>query len=383
MPAARSIGEGYHVKSAKELAQDLLRPADIEINGSRPWDIQVFDDRFYCRALKEGSLGLGEAYMDGWWEAQALEEFFARLLAADIDAKVTGNWKIALLKLGQIICNWQTPSQATEVGEHHYDLGNDLFEAMLDRRLTYTCGYWANASNLDEAQEAKLDLVCRKLNLQPGQTVLDIGCGWGSFAKFAAERYQASVVGITVSKEQVELGNKLCAGLPVQIIFQDYRSISGEFDHIVSLGMFEHVGYKNYRTYFRIAAEHLKPSGLFVLQTIGGNVSERCLDPWFEKYIFPNSNLPSPAQITKAIEGLFVLEDWHNFGPDYTKTLLAWYANFTANWEKLRPRYGDRFFRMWKYYLLASAGSFKARKNQLWQIVLSKRGVPGGYVSCR
>jgi cyclopropane-fatty-acyl-phospholipid synthase len=371
------------MKTAKEIAQDLLCQADIQINGSRPWDMQVFDERLYCRVLREGSLGLGEAYMDGWWEATALDEFFTRLLAADLDEKVTGNWKIALIKLGQIICNRQTPRRAAQVGEHHYDLGNDLFEAMLDRRLTYTCGYWAQATTLDEAQEAKLDLVCRKLGLQPGQKVLDIGCGWGSFAKFAAERYQVSVVGVTVSKEQVELGNKLCAGLPVEIIFQDYRNIAGEFDHIVSLGMFEHVGYKNYRTYFRVAADHLKPEGLFLLQTIGSSVSERSLDPWFERYIFPNSNLPSPAQITKAIERLFVIEDWHNFGTDYTKTLLAWFANFDRHWPQLRPRYGDRFYRMWKYYLMASAGSFRARKNQLWQIVLSKRGVPGGYTSCR
>ncbi len=371
------------MKSAKELAQELLRQADIEINGSRPWDIQVFDDRLYCRALQEGSLGLGEAYMDGWWDAPALEEFFTRLLAADIYEQVTGNWKTKLWQLGQIVCNWQKPSRAAQVGEHHYDLGNDLFEAMLDRRLTYTCAYWPHARNLDEAQEAKLDLVCRKLNLQPGQVVLDIGCGWGSFAKFAAEKYQVKVVGITVSKEQVELGQKLCAGLPVEIIFQDYRQVTGTYDHIVSLGMFEHVGYKNYRTYFQVAAKHLKPEGLFLLQTIGVNTSERANDPWFGKYIFPNYTLPSPAQIARAIERLFVMEDWHNFGNDYYKTLMAWYANFEANWPALQPRYGDRFYRMWKYYLLACAGAFRARRNQLWQIVLSKRGVPGGYVSCR
>ncbi|MGQ9920773.1 MAG: cyclopropane fatty acyl phospholipid synthase [Desulfobacca sp.] len=371
------------MKTAKDLAQELLQAADIQINGSRPWDLQVYDERLYCRALKEGSLGLGEAYMDGWWDAPALDEFFTRLLAADIYEQVSGNWKTKLWQLSQIVCNWQSPSRAAQVGEHHYDLGNDLFEAMLDRRLTYTCGYWPNATNLDEAQEAKLDLVCRKLKLQPGQVVLDIGCGWGSFAKFAAERYQARVVGITVSKEQVELGNKLCAGLPVEIRFQDYRDISGRYDHIVSLGMFEHVGFKNYRTYFRVAAKHLKPEGLFLLQTIGVNTSGRVNDPWFGKYIFPNYALPSPAQITKAIEHLFVLEDWHNFGNDYNKTLMAWYANFEANWERLRPRYGDRFYRMWKYYLLACAGSFRARRNQVWQIVLSPRGVPGGYTPVR
>ncbi len=272
--------------------------------------------------------------------------------------------------------NRQTKKAAPQVGEHHYDLGNDLFGAMLDQRQVYTCGYWRNAQNLDEAQEAKLDLVCRKLRLQPGQKILDIGCGWGSFAKFAAEKYQVAVVGVTVSKEQVDLGCDLCSGLPVQLLFKDYRDITGEYDHIVSLGMFEHVGDKNYRTYMQVVSDHLKADGLFVLQTIGVNTSYKTNDPWFGRYIFPNYMLPSPTQICQAIEKLFVIEDWHSFGNDYSKTLLAWFKNFNANWEILRPKYGDRFYRMWKYYLLACAGAFRACKNNLWQIVLSKNGYP-------
>lgn len=371
------------MKTAKLIVQDLLQEADIHLNGSRPWDIQVFDDRLYPRILRHGSLGLGEAYMDGWWEAPELDEFFARVLGADLEEKVSGNWQILLWNLRQICFNRQTIRSARKVGEQHYDLGNDLFSAMLDQRRVYTCAYWSNARNLDEAQEAKLDLVCRKLGLQPGQTVLDIGCGWGSFAKYAAEKYQASVVGVTISREQVELGRQACAGLPVQILFQDYRDATGEFDHVVSLGMFEHVGYKNYRTYMQVVSDRLKDDGLFVLQTIGVNFSSRTQDPWIAKYIFPNSLVPSAAQITRAIEKLFIIEDWHSFGSDYEKTLKAWFHNFDSNWHLLRPKYGDRFYRMWKYYLLACAGSFRARKNNLWQIVLSKKGVPGGYRSIR
>jgi cyclopropane-fatty-acyl-phospholipid synthase len=372
------------MKPAKLIVQDLMDCAGIKINGSRPWDIQVYDDRFYSRALRKGSLGLGEAYMDDWWDVPALDEFFTRLLSADLEKKVPGNWQTFFWNLGQVLINRQTKKAAPKVGEHHYDLGNDLFDTMLDRRQVYTCGYWRQADNLDDAQEAKLDLVCRKLRLQPGQTVLDIGCGWGSFAKFAAEKYQVAVVGVTISQEQVKLGYELCSGLPVQIQFKDYRDVAaGEYDHVVSLGMFEHVGVKNYRTYMQVVSDHLKSEGLFILQTIGVNSSFQVNDPWVHRYIFPNYLLPSPAQISQAIEKLFVIEDWHNFGPDYDKTLLAWYKNFAANWGILQPTYGDRFYRMWKYYLLACAGAFRARKNNLWQIVLSKKGLPGGYESVR
>jgi len=371
------------MKPPKAIIQNLLGYADIDISGPSPWDIQVYDERFYGRVLKDGSLGLGEAYMDGWWDSPELDEFFTRLISADLEGQVGGKWKSLVWKAGQMLLNRQTKKAAPKVGEHHYDLGNDLFSVMLDQHQLYTCGYWQNARNLDEAQEAKLDLVCRKLRLQPGQAVLDIGCGWGSFAKYAAEKYQVSVVGITISKEQVELGGDICSGLPVEIQFRDYRDVTGKYDHIVSLGMFEHVGVKNYRTYMKVVSDHLKPEGLFCLQTIGVNFSCTANDPWYDRYIFPNYLLPSPAQISQAIEKIFVIEDWHSFGNDYDKTIMAWFENFDSNWESLRPKYGDRFYRMWKYYLLSSAGAFRARKNNLWQIILSKKGVSGGYESIR
>jgi len=171
--------------------------------------------------------------------------------------------------------------------------------------------------------------------------------------------------------------------LPIELRLQDYRDVHETFDHVISLGMFEHVGYKNYRTYMEVASRCLKDDGLFLLHTIGGNMSVTHTDPWIERYIFPNSMLPSLAQIGKAIEKIFVMEDWHNFGADYDKTLMAWFHNFNKHWDTLKGKHGDRFYRMWKFYLLASAGGFRARKNQLWQIVLSKNGVPGGYASIR
>lgn len=360
----------------------LLQKADIQINGGRPWDIQIHDDRTFARTLAQGSLGFGEAYMDGWWDCQAIDQMLTRVFQADLQEHVKP-MRALLPALSAQLINQQRRSKAFEIGERHYDVGNDLYQRMLDKRMTYTCGYWKDAQTLDEAQDAKLDLVCRKIGLERKMRVLDIGCGWGSFAKFAAERYGAEVVGVTVSKEQVALGQRLCTGLPVELRLQDYRAVTGEFDRVVSLGMFEHVGYKNYRTYMNVARRVLKNDGLFLLHTIGGNKSVRSTDPWISKYIFPNSMLPSIAQIGKAVEGLFIMEDWHNFGAHYDKTLLAWHENFTRVWPELKDKYGERFGRMWRFYLLSSAATFRARRNQLWQIVLSKGGVIDGYPSIR
>ena len=371
-----------------DLIKKLLAEADIKINGSRPWDIQVYNEDLYNRIIKEGSLGLGESYMDAWWDADKLDQFFYHLLKANLDEKVKGDWSIMIFILFNFLFNRQRKSRAFIIGQHHYDLGNDLYQAMLDPRMVYTCGYWhlplgGEATSLAEAQENKLDLVCRKLNLQAGQSVLDIGGGWGSFAKYAAQKYGAKVTVLTVSTKQVELGKKMCAGLPVDFLLQDYRDVEGKFDHVVSLGMVEHVGYRNYRTYMKVVARCLSDDGLFLLHTIGSNESVKRNDSWLEKYIFPNSMLPSIKQFGQAFEGLFVMEDWQNFSADYHPTLMAWFDNFNKHWPELNYKYNDKFYRMWKYYLLSSAASFRSRKNQLWQIVLSKKGVSGGYRSVR
>lgn len=364
---------------AKKLIQIVEARAGIVLNGSRPWDPQIHDERLYGRIMRRGSRGLGEAYMDGWWEAEALDEFFFRLLRAEVEKAIPLTFPVVVAGAKNLLLNNQRLAKAFEVGEAHYDIGNDVYQAMLDKRLTYTCGYWKEAPTLEAAQEAKLELVCQKLGLKPGQKVLDIGCGWGSFLQYATEHYGISGVGITVSEEQVALGKKRCAHLPVEIRLQDYRAVQGTFDHVVSLGMFEHVGAKNYRTYMQTVQRCLADPGLFLLQTIGGNRSAKSIDPWIEKYIFPNAMLPSIAQIGQSIEQLFVMEDWHTFGADYDKTLMAWFANFQRAWPRLQSQYSERFYRMWKYYLLSLAGAFRARKIQLWQIVLAKKGVPGGY----
>ncbi|GAP15950.1 cyclopropane-fatty-acyl-phospholipid synthase [Longilinea arvoryzae] len=361
---------------AEETVRRLFKEAGIQIYGKNPWDIQVKDSRFYERVLRDASLGLGESYVDGWWEVESIDGMVERMLRARLDKKVRGDVRALMPALLGRLTNRQAPSRAFEVGEEHYDLGNDLYTAMLDRRLNYACAYWKNASNLDEAQEAKLDLVCRKIGLQPGMHVLELGCGWGAFAKYAAEKYGVSVVGVTVSKEQVALGSEWVKGLPVELRLQDYRTVEGRYDRVISIGMMEHVGYKNYRTYMEVVDRTLKPDGVGFIQTIGGNESQTAGDPWSDRYIFPNGMLPSIAQLGAAMEGLFVMEDWHNFGPDYERTLLAWHDNFEAAWPELSKKYSERFHRMWRYYLLNSAGAFRARSQQLWQIVFTRTGTP-------
>ena len=364
--------------SFKQQIQTLLVDADVKIDGSRPWDIKVYNEKLYRRVLSQGSLGLGEAYMDGWWDCDELDEFFCKIYSAGLDEKIK-DWKILIQHLKACILNLQSRSRAFHIGEHHYDMGNGLYKAMLDKRMVYSCACWKDVEMLDQAQEAKLDLVCKKIGLKKGEKILDIGCGWGGFARYAAEKYGAEVVGMTVSKEQVKLGKELCRGLPVEIRLQDYRSVNEKFDHIVSLGMIEHVGYKNYRKFMKVVHRCLKNDGLFLLHTIGSNTSVKNTDIWIAKYIFPNSMIPSVKQLGTSFEGLFVVENWENYGTHYDKTLMAWFENFDKNWSNLNHIHDERFYRMWKYYLLASAGSFRARVNQLWQIALSKKGVKKGY----
>lgn len=364
---------------AKQTIEDLLAHADVRLNGERPWDIRIHDERTYDRVLSQGSLGLGESYMEAWWDSEDLEETVFRLLRADIGSKIRPSLSAAWNYVRAVTLNMQDKAHATEVATVHYDLGNDLYGAMLDPYRQYTCGYFKGTEDLDTAQEQKMDLICRKLMLKPGERVLDIGCGWGGLAKFMAERYQANVTGVTISKEQAVFAREWTEGLPVEIRLQDYRDVNEPFDKIVSVGMIEHVGYKNYREMMEVAHRSLKDDGIFLLHTIGGNRSAHANEPWLDRYIFPNSLLPSLVQLAGAFEGLFVMEDLQNFGPYYTKTLRVWHRNVTQAWPVLAGKYGERFRRMWDYYLLSCAAVFRARHAQLWQFVLTKHGIIGGY----
>ncbi|QJD30276.1 cyclopropane fatty acyl phospholipid synthase [Methylococcus geothermalis] len=369
---------GSHHDFCRERLESLLERAGVRIDGDRPWDIRVHDPAFFRRIFADASLGLGESYMDGGWDCDRPDELIFRILRAGLPNHFH-SWRDIAAALQASLLNLQHTARAFHVGRRHYDIGNDLYSRMLDRRMIYSCGYWKDAVTLDQAQEAKLDLVFRKIGLEPGMRVLDIGCGWGGAAKFAAEKYGVEIHGVTVSTEQARYAREICQGLPVTIELKDYREIEGRFDRAYSLGMFEHVGCKNYSTYMKVVADHLADDGLFLLHTIGGNASDNHGNPWVERYIFPNSMLPSIAQIGEATENRLVMEDWQNFGPDYDRTLLSWYENFERHWPSLRPHYGDRFYRMWRFYLLSFAGAFRARHIQLWQIVFSPKGLAQRY----
>lgn len=368
---------------AEKIVRSLLESADIAINGSNPWDIHINHPRFYNRVLKQGVLGLGESYMDHWWHCERLDMMIDKALRLGLDAAAGTPLRFRLLHTLSKFVNKQTKKRAIQVADTHYNLGNDLFTLMLDRQMIYSCGYWKDANNLDDAQIAKLDLICKKLQLKPGSTLLDIGCGWGGLAKYAALNYDVSVTGVTISKQQYAYAVDYCKDLPIEIKLQDYRDIQGQFDNIVSVGMFEHVGCLNYPTYMKTVNRLLKDDGLFLLHTIGANKTNFSANEWTIKYIFPNGMLPSIKQIADASEESFVMEDWHNFGAYYDNTLMAWHANFIRNWGQLKDKYGERFYRMWNFYLLSSAGDFRARSDQLWQIVFSKKGRDGGYCAVR
>ncbi|SDU18124.1 cyclopropane fatty acyl phospholipid synthase [Halopseudomonas salegens] len=364
--------------SSYHVVADLLAKADIQVDGERPWDISIQRPGVPEQILSRGNLGLGETYMAGDWDCERLDEFFFRLLSARLDKEIQP-LRLVIHSLRARLLNLQTTARAWQVGEQHYDLGNEFYQQMLDPRMTYTCGYWRNADTLQQAQEAKLDLVCRKLQLQPGMRVLDIGCGWGSFMSYAAEHYGVECVGVTVSREQVDFVKARYPHLPLDFRLMDYRELDEKFDRIASIGMFEHVGRKNHRIFMEVAQSCLAEEGLLLLHTIGKNVRGTVPDPWIDKYIFPNGDLPCMGQLADAVDGLFVIEDVHNFGADYDRTLMAWYVNFERAWPAFSDALGERFFRMWRYYLLSCAGAFRARDIQLWQLVLSKNGLVGGY----
>jgi cyclopropane-fatty-acyl-phospholipid synthase len=363
---------------AQDVMTNLLAAADIRINGDRPWDIQVHDRRFFSRVVASGTLGFGESYMDGWWDCDKLDEMCCRAIASGLDKRFEFKLPNVWAFLTALLVNRQTSRRSQKVGRVHYDLSNDFFEAMLDPNMQYSCALFAEDDDLASAQLRKLDWICERLRLRPGLCLLDIGCGWGGLARHAALRCGCHVVGITISQEQFHYAQRWCHGLDVEIQLRDYREVTGRFDRVVSVGMIEHVGYKNYRTYMQAVARSLGDNGLFLCQGICGNFSRIHTDPWIERYIFPNSMLPSLARLTRAAEGVFTVEGVRNIGPNYDPTLLAWEENFRLAWPRFADRYGERFRRMWRFYLLSCAGAFRARSLQVFSILFSKEGIAIG-----
>jgi len=398
--------------SAKDTVRELAALAGITVNGPNPWDLKVNDERFYGRVLRQGSLGFGESYMDGWWDCEQIEELFYLIFTSGVRDKIKPNADLYLAFLKSKLFNMQSKVRSRRVAEDHYDLPTEIYMSFLDPYNQYTSACFEGPEDLNTAQEQTLELICKKLQLKSSDNVLDIGCGWGGFAKFAAEHCGCRVVGVSISSVQIGYAKNYCQGLPVDIIYSDYRDLApeftGAFDKVLIRGMIEHVGRKNYRRLMRTVHRCLNDghSSLFLLDTLGGNTSVSMADPWVDEYVFPGGMAPSIEQLGRASQGLFIVEDWHNFGFSYYKTLIGWDGNFEENWDKTREqlkpyydntlkawcarnlkgswseikdRYDERFRRKFKYYFLSFAGSIKARRLQQWQIVLSKRGVPGGY----
>lgn len=358
---------------ARQKIETFLATAGVEIGGHAPSDIVVHDERFFDAVLGHGTLGFGESYMEGWWDCGALDVLFHKL--STIPKQRSQNPMKFWTKLQFAWMNMQSKARAHQVTEAHYDTSNDFFQRWLDPQMQYSCGYWDGAETLEEAQQNKLALISKKLHLRPGERVLEIGCGWGGLARHMAANHQVAVTAVNISKEQIRFAREFCAGLPVEIVDQDYREIRGQWDKVVSVAMLEAVGAKNLRTYMETVHRALREDGTFVLHTIGENVVRPHADRWILKHIFPNGYVPSLSQLSGAMEGLFVMEDWHNIGPDYDRTLMAWHQRFEAAWptiQALDPKFDQRFYRMWRYYLLNCAGVFRARGLQLWQVTMTR-----------
>lgn len=364
--------------SSEMFFSNLLAKAGVTINGRQPWDLQVREPKAYARILRDGSVGFGEAFMDGWLDCERVDMLAERAYRADLAAQV--EVKHALFEAFKAkVHPFGSRARSFEIGERHYDTGNDLFEIMLDPYMIYSCAYWLRATTLEQAQRDKLELICRKLQLEPGMRLLDIGCGWGGLARYAAEHFGVSAVGITVSKQQLELGRRLCQGLPVELRYADYRDVDEQFDRVVSVGMFEHVGRRHYPDFFAAATRCLKPSGIFLLHTVG-YLQEEPINPWYDKYVMPGVEFPTIANVVDNAGAELVLEDLHTWeGAHYDRTLMAWFERFDRGWDKLKAKYGETFYRMWKLYLQGCAGGFRAGRMRVWQFAFSRGGLPNGY----
>lgn len=341
-------------------------------------DIIVADDSFYYDVAVKGSLGLGEGFVSGKWTTPDLVSTIRKLSDSPLLTKVQYwlGWLYPLqwLKSLVLLVLGQTRAEAREVGSQHYDLSTAMYENMLGKPMIYSCGYWKGVDTLEDAQNQKMDLLCRKLQLKPGQSVLEIGCGWGDFAIYMANNYGVTVVGLTISENQRLTAEKRAklAGVEDKVVFllEDYRDHTLKYDRIVSVGMLEHVSSSMLSTYFQQVHDLLLTGGLAVIHSITKKQSTSIRDPWISKYIFPNSAIPSNSSWVSALNHVALeIEDVQNIGPDYAKTLHAWYDRYTRFCDMVSSENG----RMWQFYLNCCEAQFLSRNLNVWQMVLSKQ----------
>lgn len=350
-----------------------------------PLHLQIHNPNTYDRILAFGTLGFCEAYMEGWWDEanNNLIELIGLFYRSNVYAKARDKVTIALaLKVIQqrlrtlpvLIQNSRRNVQ------HHYDLGNDFYQLFLDPTLTYSCGYRVHETDsLEQMQLQKYDLICRKLALKPGETLIDIGCGWGGMLIYAAERYGVSGTGITLSVEQAKLAQERIEqrGLTdkIKIVIADYREIKGQYDKFVSIGMFEHVGKGNFATFMQKAADLLTPNGVGMLHTIVTQSQERN-GAWVDKYIFPGGYAPQLHELTHELwAAKLKVAHCENLKPHYAETLKRWAQNFTGNRDRitaLSETYDERFLRMWYLYLQSFEASFRYGGLHVYQLLFFK-----------
>lgn len=373
MKAIYSIAQESQHDSQYLMGKAFLEQADIQVEGSRPWDIKICHPGFFKCIMQQGLLGLGESYMDGWWECERLDIFVYKFLSGQLDEALPTHLHDILKFFSAKLLSIRSDENNSKRGHNDYEIGDDIFAIMLDSYMQYSCGCWRQATCLNEAQTAKLDMMCEKLQLTPGMRVLDIGCGWGGTAEYMARHYDVYVEGITDSTEQQKIAQARCEGLNVTIMLGDFRDpLDDQFDRIIALGTLQNIGLKSYKTFFEWVASCLRPDGFFLLQSIGSGQLVNHIGPWINKYIFPGGCLPSGEQIIHSTQPYLHIEDWINLGEDYDKTFMAWEKRINTAWPELRHHYSPKFKRMLDYYLCSCAGFLRARKLNMWEVVFSR-----------
>lgn len=355
------------------------------VGSEPPIHLIIHNANTYDRILTFGALGFCEAYMEGWWDEEngQLFELLGLLNRNHVIDKARENITIPLIlqvvkqRLKTLPILIQNSRKNVQ---HHYDLGNEFYRIFLDPTMTYSCGYrLQETDSLEQMQLQKYDLICRKLELQPGESLIDIGCGWGGMLIYAAEHYGVSGTGITLSVEQARLAQERIEqrGLSdrIQILLKDYREVQGQYDKLVSIGMFEHVGKGNFMTFMQKSAELLTPQGIGLLHTITTESNERN-GAWVDKYIFPGGYAPQFHELTQALWATkLVVAHCENLKPHYAETLKRWAQNFMGNRTQiaaLDPAYDERFLRMWHMYLQSFEASFRYGNLQVYQLLFYK-----------
>ena len=326
------------------------------------------------KILRNPYLNLGETYMDSSWDLDGASlRDLLNLFRRNVDQQSPNTGVKALFSLLQ---SWNTLRSSVGNIKHHYNLDEELFSGFLDEDMHYSCAYFGEGvQSLEDAQQSKCRHLMQKLRLSPGDHVLDIGCGWGSLAMYLAENADVNVTGITLSDAQVEVARRRSheRNLQDKVDFnlQDYRTHDGKYDAIVSVGMFEHVGRRNFRTYFKKVYEMLKDDGIAVIHTIGNYTYPQATNPWIERYIFPGGYIPSLSEVMRAIElaGL-VTSDIEVWRRHYARTLEQWNERFQRIRERIKQKYDERFCRMWEFYLSACQSAFEESDLVVYQIQL-------------